>query len=147
MCFFLYMPDKKRYIALVLEVMIWASLLFYSHACFSFSKYPVIESYRKILPSCFESEPRKSPGEHIVFTPVKTLYGSAFPLLLGVWEGLRLVIVALPRLFSHHFTCHFSYHTLSGVRRTAVTLEPHVYPLKLKQKIWDSERLQNVSNI
>ena len=27
-----------------------------------------------------------------------------FPLLLGVWEGLRFVIVALPRLFSYLFT-------------------------------------------
>ena len=26
-----------------------------------------------------------------------------FPLSLGVWEGLRLVIVALPRLFSYLF--------------------------------------------
>ena len=26
-----------------------------------------------------------------------------FPLPLGVWEGLRLVIVALPRLFSYLF--------------------------------------------
>ena len=26
-----------------------------------------------------------------------------FPLPLGVWEGLRFVIVALPGLFSYHF--------------------------------------------
>ena len=26
-----------------------------------------------------------------------------FPLLLGVWEGLRFVIVALPGLFSYRF--------------------------------------------
>ena len=26
-----------------------------------------------------------------------------FPLSLGVWEGLLLVIVALPALFSYHF--------------------------------------------
>ena len=26
-----------------------------------------------------------------------------FPLLLGVWEGLRFVIVALPELFSYLF--------------------------------------------
>ena len=26
-----------------------------------------------------------------------------FPLPLGVWEGLRFVIVALPELFSYHF--------------------------------------------
>ena len=28
-----------------------------------------------------------------------------FPLPLGVWEGLRLVIVALPGLFSYFFIC------------------------------------------
>ena len=31
-----------------------------------------------------------------------------FPLSLGVWEGLRFVIVAFPGLFSYHFyMCHF----------------------------------------
>ena len=29
-----------------------------------------------------------------------------FPLPLGVWEGLRFVIVALPGLFSYHFFLH-----------------------------------------
>ena len=31
-----------------------------------------------------------------------------FPLPLGVWEGLRFVIVALPGLFSYLFFCSFS---------------------------------------
>ena len=31
-----------------------------------------------------------------------------FPLPLGVWEGLRFVIVALPGLFSYLFYCNFS---------------------------------------
>ena len=30
-----------------------------------------------------------------------------FPLPLGVWEGLRFVIVALPGLFSYPFFRHF----------------------------------------
>ena len=30
---------------------------------------------------------------------------SRFPLPLGVWEGLRFVIVALPELFSYLFLC------------------------------------------
>ena len=30
-----------------------------------------------------------------------------FPLLLGVWEGLRFVIVALPGLLSYLFLCTF----------------------------------------
>ena len=30
-----------------------------------------------------------------------------FPLPLGVWEGLRFVIVALPGLFSYLFFLHF----------------------------------------
>ena len=33
-----------------------------------------------------------------------------FPLPLGVWEGLRFVIVALPGLFSYYFLlCYFIY--------------------------------------
>ena len=32
-----------------------------------------------------------------------------FPLTLGVWEGLRFVIVALPGLFSYHFLCILSF--------------------------------------
>ena len=31
-----------------------------------------------------------------------------FPLPLGVWEGLRFVIVALPGLFSYPFSCMFN---------------------------------------
>ena len=31
-----------------------------------------------------------------------------FRLPLGVWKGLRLVIVALPRLFSYFFVCKLS---------------------------------------
>ena len=36
-----------------------------------------------------------------------------FLFLLGVWEGLRFVIVALPGLFSYHFTvcCFMVYST------------------------------------
>ena len=35
-----------------------------------------------------------------------------FPLPLGVWEGLRFVIVALPGLFSYLFFFFFFYFTL-----------------------------------
>ena len=41
-----------------------------------------------------------------------------FPLPLGVWEGLRFVIVALPGRFSYFFFLmlqHFSYLLLSSV--------------------------------
>ena len=33
-----------------------------------------------------------------------------FPLSLGVWEGLRLVIVALPGIFSYLFLTSLSHH-------------------------------------
>ena len=33
-----------------------------------------------------------------------------FPLPLGVWEGLRFVIVALPGLFSYFFFQHTNSH-------------------------------------
>ena len=32
-----------------------------------------------------------------------------FPLLLGVWEGLRFVIVALPEFFSYQFFAKYMY--------------------------------------
>ena len=36
-----------------------------------------------------------------------------FPLPLGVWEGLRFVIVALPELFSYPFFPYITYEPLS----------------------------------
>ena len=47
--------------------------------------------------------------ERAYLSAVRTFVGFAlvwfclFPLPLGVWDGLRLVIVALPRLFSYLF--------------------------------------------
>ena len=40
-----------------------------------------------------------------------------FPLLLGVWEGLRLVIVALSGLFLYLFYLLFHNFTLAVIRR------------------------------
>ena len=41
-----------------------------------------------------------------------------FPLPLGVWEGLRFVIVALPALFSYLFLC-------TGTAQLAFYVNPH----------------------
>ena len=41
------------------------------------------------------------------------LFGCLFPLSLGVWEGLRFVIVALPGLFSYpFFFSYMAHHTV-----------------------------------
>ena len=52
-----------------------------------------------------------------------------FPLPLGVWEGLRFVIVALPGLFSYLFFLHSKavqvYHipiTTTHVKHTAILM-------------------------
>ena len=39
----------------------------------------------------------------IIYTPVNPSFICRFPLSLGVWKGLRFVIVALPGLFSYFF--------------------------------------------
>ena len=43
------------------------------------------------------------------FVRFALVWFSLFPLPLGVWEGLRLVIVALPGLFSYLFGNCISY--------------------------------------
>ena len=48
-----------------------------------------------------------------------------FPLPLGVWEGLRFVIVVLPGLFTYlFFPTNFGYHLLNCVRQNQ---HPHTY--------------------
>ena len=45
-----------------------------------------------------------------------------FLFLIGVWEGLRFVIVALPGLFSYHFS--FQYNTIQY--NTNILLKSHL---------------------
>ena len=48
-----------------------------------------------------------------------------FPLLLGVWEGMRFVIVALPRLFSYLFLAEkISCSAELSKKRTFITSGP-----------------------
>ena len=55
-----------------------------------------------------------------------------FPLPLGVWEGLRFVIVALPGLFSYHFVSY----KMNGIRHSTNVLhkclrvKPHYYLIR-----------------
>ena len=46
-----------------------------------------------------------SLGAFHMFVGFLLVWFCLFPLALGVWEGLRFVIVALPRLFSYPFFC------------------------------------------
>ena len=46
-------------------------------------------------------EKRANPSAFRTFVRIGLVRFCLFPLPLGVWEGLRLVIVALPRLFSY----------------------------------------------
>ena len=49
-----------------------------------------------------------SLGAFRTFVRFALVWFCLFPLPLGVWEGLRFVIVALPRLFSYPFFCSTS---------------------------------------
>ena len=48
-------------------------------------------------------EERANPSAFRTFVRFALVWYCLFPLLLGVWEGLRRVIVALPTLFSYLF--------------------------------------------
>ena len=48
-------------------------------------------------------EERANLGAFRTFVRFALVWFCLFPLLLGVWEGLRFVIVALPGLFSYPF--------------------------------------------
>ena len=48
-------------------------------------------------------EERAGLGAYYAFGRFALVWFCLFPLPLGVWEGLRFVIVALPGLFSYHF--------------------------------------------
>ena len=48
-------------------------------------------------------EKRANLGAFRTFVRVVLVWFCRFPLSLGVWEGLRFVIMALPRLFSYLF--------------------------------------------
>ena len=48
-------------------------------------------------------EKRTNVGAFRTFVQFALVWFCLFPLPLGVWEGLRLVIVALPGLFSYLF--------------------------------------------
>ena len=61
-------------------------------------------------------EERANLSSFRTFVQFALVWFCLFPLPLGVWEGLRFVIVAHPRLFSYLFfqtkmytTCHFMY--------------------------------------
>ena len=50
-------------------------------------------------------EERANLSAFRTFVPFVLVWICRFPLPLGVWEGLRFVIVALPGLFSYLFFC------------------------------------------
>ena len=52
-------------------------------------------------------EERANLSAFCTFVQFALVWFCLFPLPLGVWEGLRLVIVALPGLFSYHFFFFF----------------------------------------
>ena len=55
-------------------------------------------------------EKRTNLSAFRTFVRIALVWFCLFPLPLGVWEGLRFVIVALPGLFSYFFLfCFLSY--------------------------------------
>ena len=70
-------------------------------------------------------EDRANLNAFRTFVRVVLVWICRFPLPLGVWEGMRFVIVALPGLFSYLFFCSlfpkaifltFFYNTAAGIR-------------------------------
>ena len=53
-------------------------------------------------------EERANPSAFRTFVRFALVWFCLFPLPLGVWEGLRFVIVALPGRFSYFFFCYNS---------------------------------------
>ena len=50
-------------------------------------------------------EERANLSAFRTFVRFELVWFCLFPLPLGVWEGLRFVIVALPEFFSYYFFC------------------------------------------
>ena len=50
-----------------------------------------------------------------------------FPLPLGVWEGLRFVIVALPGLFSYIFFSMWFYGLFNANKESVLQLSKFIY--------------------
>ena len=70
-----------------------------------------------------------------------------FPLPLGVWEGLRFVIVALPGLFSYLLFCSMKLNIIIEVPRTGKTAQTKMSPTTthhtyhfIKQKCYNNYR-------
>ena len=63
--------------------------------------------------------PRLGKGDFRTFVRFVLVWICRFPLPLGVWEGLRFVIVALPGLFSYIFykQMHMNVNSLDGWHR------------------------------
>ena len=52
-------------------------------------------------------------GLYYLVSFVKQVFASAVVLLLGVWNGLRFVIVAFPGLFSYPFLLSLSLYVFA----------------------------------
>ena len=59
-------------------------------------------------------EERVNRSAFRTFVRFALIWFCLFPLPLGVWEGLRFVIVALPGLFSYLFFSSYSHQAVSA---------------------------------
>ena len=92
---------------------------FYEAICFSFAWYYFVLVFFSPLSIAITSlgEERANLSVFRTFVRFALVWFCLFPLPLGVWEGLRLVIVALPGLFSYPF------FTTDGVKRRVATVK------------------------
>ena len=101
-----YSTDRFKAVVPVLVlllVVLWFILrgdLFYDLRCVFF--FCVFFSPLRIAITSL-GEKRANLGAFRAFVQVVLVWFCRFPLPLGVWEGLRFVIVALPGLFSYPF--------------------------------------------
>ena len=112
-----YSTDRSKAVVPVLVLLFFACGLFYEAICFM--------SYLVSFCSCFFffspfsiaitslGEDRANLSAFRTFVRFVLVWVCRFPLPLSVWEGLRLVIVALPGLFSYIYFFVLCCHILS----------------------------------
>ena len=98
-----YSTDRSKAVVLVLVLLFVALWLFYKAICcmsFHVSFYSCVFSPFSIAITSLGEE-RANLSAFRTFVRLVLVWICRFTLPLGVWEGLRFVIMALPGLFSY----------------------------------------------
>ena len=99
-----YSTDSSKAVVPVLVLLFVALWLFYEAICFMsrtlcYFVFVLSSPFSIAITSLWEE--RVNLSAFYTFVRFVLVWFCRFPLPLGVWEGLRFVIVALPGLFSY----------------------------------------------